>query len=171
MKNTILAFYKRLLSYYKTKWELTDYPLRYKKHADSNNNELKPWVVQIINWWTLTGLGNTKEEAFNVLKENFEIYKKNNCKLPRPGCNVPLQYADTTNIDNLEDVAVDFFREILGYNYFECFISDQSSIIDFGKDDDEVLQKINKTYKLNLSEIGDGNIVRLLTLIKKKNDE
>ncbi|MDP3445374.1 MAG: hypothetical protein Q8T08_21155, partial [Ignavibacteria bacterium] len=82
---------------------------------------------------------------------------------------VPLQYADTTVIDNLENVAIDFFDKILGYNYYECFISDESSIIDFGQDEDEVLKKINLTYELQLTEIGDGNIVRILTLIDEKN--
>ena len=61
MTENILAFYKRLLSYTKTKWDLDDYPLRYKNQADPNDKELKPWVVQVINWWTLTGLGDTKE--------------------------------------------------------------------------------------------------------------
>jgi len=167
--DTILAFYKRLLSYTKTKWDLADYPLRYKNQADPIDKELKPWVVQVINWWTLTGLGDTKEEAYNMLKAGFENYKVHNDKLPRPGCSVPLQYADTTIVDNLENVAVDFFDKILGYNYYECFISDESSIIDFGQDEDEVLKKINQTYELNLTEIGDGNIVRILTVIDEKN--
>ena len=34
----------------------------------------------------------------------------------RPGYSVPLQYADTTTVENLESVAVDFFDKILGYN-------------------------------------------------------
>ena len=170
MTENILAFYKRLLSYSKTKWDLDDYPLRYKNQADPNDKELKPWVVQVINWWTLTGLGETKEEAYKMLKEGFENYKVYNDKLPRPGCSVPLQYAATTTVDNLESVAVDFFDKILGYNYYECFISDESSLIDFGQDNNETLQKINQTYNLNLKEIGDGNIVRILTLIDEKNN-
>ena len=170
MTENNLAFYKRLLSYTKTKWDLDDYPLRYKNQADINDKELKPWVVQIVNWWTLVGLGDTKEEAYKMLKESFENYKVYNDKLPRPGCNIPLHYTDTTTVDNLESVAVDFYDKILGYNYYECFISDESSLSDFGQDNDESLQKINQTYGLRLKKIGDGNIVRILTLIDEKNN-
>lgn len=169
MTETILAFYKRLLSYTKTKWNLDDYPLRYKNQTDPNNKELKPWVVQVINWWALTGLGDTKEEAYTMLKEKFENYKVYHEKLPRPGCSVPIQFADTTTIDNLEPIAVDFFDKILRYNYYDCFISDESSLLDFEQDTNETLQKINQVYNLNLKDIGDGNIVRILMLIDEKN--
>lgn len=168
MTEKILAFYKRLLSYTKKTWDLNDYPLRYKNQADPNDKNIKPWVVQVVNWWTLTGLGDTKEEAYTMLNEAFENYKLYNDTMPRPGCSVPFQYADTTAVDNLEHVAVDFFDKILDYNYYECFISDESSLIDFGQDTQETLQKINDTYGLDLKEIGDGNIVRILTLIDEK---
>ena len=34
--------------------------------------------------------------------------------------------------------------------------------------DNETLDKINATYNLGLTEIGDGNIARILKLIKDK---
>jgi hypothetical protein len=169
MIENILAFYKRLLSYTKPEWDLNDYPLRYKNQAHPNDKEFKPWVVQIINWWAMAGVGDTKEEAYKMLKEKFENYKIYNNTLPRPGCSVPLQYAHTTMIDNLESVAVDFFDKILGYDYYECFISDDSSLLDFEQSNDETLRKINETYDLQLKEIGDGNIVRILKLIDERN--
>jgi hypothetical protein len=46
--------------------------------------------------------------------------------------------------------------------------SDESSLTDFGRDDDETFQKINAIYVLALTDLGDGNIVSLLTLIKEK---
>ncbi|MCF6133459.1 hypothetical protein [Flavobacterium wongokense] len=168
MKENILAFYKKILSYRKTNWELEDYPLRYRNQSNSEDKEIKTWVLQIVNWWTLTGLGDTKAEAYDMLKEHFENYKHLNNELPRPGTSVPIKFADTEEIDNLENIAVDFFDKILGYNYYECFISDESSLIDFGQDNEETLQKINEIYSLNLKEIGDGNIVRILTLINEK---
>ena len=168
MKDTILAFYKRLLSYTKTKWDLDDYPIRYRNQVDPNHKELKSWHVQIYNWWSFSGLGDTKGEAYKMLGEKFENYKSYGNKLPRPGCSVPIQFADTTTIDNLESIAVDFFDKILDYNYYDCFISDQSSVLDFGQDNDIILQKINQTYDLHLIEIGDGNIARILTLINER---
>lgn len=165
------AFWKKIFSYTKSKWDIDDYPLRYKKQTDTkeeyNVGEFKPWVVQIINWWTMTGLGDTKLEAYEHLKSNFKSYLQHD-QAPRPGTNVPLSYADTSQIDALEDVAPDFFDKILDLDYYECFISDESSLTDFGRDDDETLQKINATYNLGLTDLGDGNIVRLLSLIKDK---
>lgn len=165
------AFWKKILSYSKSKWDIDDYPLRYKKQTDTteqyNVGDLKPWVVQIINWWTMTGLGNTKQEAYENLKSNFQAYWQHNSP-PRPGTNVPLSFADTSQVEDLEDVAPHFFEKILDLNYYECFISDESSLTDFGRDDDETLQSMNSIYGLGLADLGDGNIVRLLTLIKEK---
>lgn len=165
------AFWKKLRSYTKTKWDIDDYPLRYRKQTDTTGQypigELKPWVVQVINWWTMTGLGDTKQQAYEHLKSNFKSYKEHN-PAPRPGTPVPLSFAATTQVDDLEDVAPDFFEKILDVNYYECFISDESSLTDFGRDDDETLQRINTIYNLGLHDLGDGNIVRLLTLIKVK---
>ncbi len=171
MNEQLKALWKRLLSYAKKTWEINDYPLRYKKQTESpgeyNVGELKPWVVQIINWWTMTGLGDTKQEAFEHLKTNFNAYLEHNIA-PRPGMKVPLSYADTSQIDELEEIALDFFEKILDLNYYDCFISDESSLLDFNKDDGETLNKINSIYNLGLTEIGDGNIARLLKMIKDK---
>ncbi len=169
--DNIKATWKELLSYTKTTWDLDDYPLRFKKQTGTpgqyNVGELKPWVVQIINWWTMTGLGDTKEEAYQMLKNNFDSYRQLN-NPPRPGTATPLQFADTSRADKLEDIAVDFFEKILNLNYYECFISDDSDLGSFGKDDSETLNKINSVYNLGLTDLADGNIVRLLTLIKDK---
>lgn len=171
MTDQLKAFWKKILSYTKTHWAIDDYPLRVKKQTEAtgqyNIGELKPWVVQVINWWTMTGLGDTKQEAYEHLESNFKSYLENN-SAPRPGVSVPLSYADTSQIDDLEDVALDFFEKILDLNYYECFISDESSLGDFGMDDEETLKKINAIYGLGLIELGDGNIVSLLTLIKEK---
>lgn len=172
MTDQLKAFWKRLLSYTKSNWTIEDYPVRYKKQADKpevcNLGELKVWSLQVINWWTMGGLGNTKDEAYENFKINFKNYLEYN-KAPRPGTAVPLSFADTGQIDELVDVAADFFEKILDLNYYECFISDESSLIDFGRDDNEILSKVNSTYNMNLMELGDGNIVRLLKLIKDKN--
>lgn len=169
MAEQLKAFWKRILSYSKKTWDIDDYPLRYKKLPETkghhNIGEPQSWIVQVINWWTMIGLGNTKQEAFEQLKINFKSYVESD-STPRPGKNVPIKYVETTQIDSLEEIAVDFFKKIVNINYYNCYISDQSSLFDFGKDENEMLNKINSTYNLKLTEIGDGNIVRLLKIIK-----
>ena len=63
----------------------------------------------------MTGLGDTKKEAYEDLKRNFKSYLEHD-KAPRPGTSVPLTFADTSQIDHLEDVAADFFEKILNLN-------------------------------------------------------
>jgi len=169
--NNLKAKWKHFLSFTKSTWDLDDYPLRYKKQVgvpgQYNIGELKPWVVQIVNWWGMSGVGDTRGEAYEMLKNDFDNYSKLN-KLPRPGVIVPIQFSSTAQIDELEDVAIDFFDKILDMRYSECFISDDSNLREFGSCDNDTLDKVNSAYGLGLSDLGDGNILRLLTLITDK---
>ena len=169
MMEQLKAFWKNILSYTKSTWNIDDYPLRYKKQTNTAKQykfaEIKPWAVQIINWWTMTELGETKEEAYQNLKNRFKNFSENN-KIPRPGKKVPIHFATTSDIDKLENLAVDFFEKILGIDYYGCFISDESNLSHFFKEETEMLQKINSTYKLELTDLGDGNILKILTIIK-----
>lgn len=171
MSDKTKAFWKKIVSFAKKTWEIDDYPLRYKNQSTANKqfdiDEIKPCVVQVINWWTMTGLGNSKKEAYENLKINFKKYLQYNTA-PRPGTKVPLSFADTSNIKELEQIAVDFFIKILDTDYYECFISDESSLFDFGIDESKTLQDINSNYNIGLPDIGDGNIVRILKIIKDK---
>ncbi|MVN23469.1 polysaccharide deacetylase family protein [Mucilaginibacter arboris] len=171
MTEKLIAAWKKILSYTKSSWDIDDYPLRYKKQIDTKEEykvgELKLWVVQIINWWTITGLGDTKEEAFKMLKTNFKNYLEYNTA-PRPGTNVPICFAETTQMDKHEQVAVDFFDKILDYNYYECYITDESSLNDFNRNDLETMKLINLTYNLSFKDLGDGNLANIFTLIEEK---
>src|SRR5690606_10004986 len=77
----------------------------------------------------------------NSLKE----YAKDN-ELPRPGSKVPIQFAESNRIEENEEIAIDFFDKIIGINYYDCFISDYSSLSDFDLDDEETLEKIKAEY-------------------------
>ncbi|MDL2320318.1 hypothetical protein LJC45_04205 [Alistipes sp. OttesenSCG-928-B03] len=156
---------KRILSYTKKEWMLEDYPLRYRRQKSVPEDYR--WAVQILNWW-ISGVGDTKEKALEDLVKNFNLYKENNDKLPRPGTIVPIQFADTSMIEELEVEGVDFFDKIIGMDYYSCFISDETSLHDFGMYDDRTLRKINEFYSLDLHDLEDGNIVKLLTIIRDK---
>jgi len=172
MNGKILTLWKRLLSYRKKDWDFGDYPVRYKKQPGNdsigNKSEFKEWAAQIVNW-PLIGLGDTKAEAFGVLRDAFHTYKKSGEKLSRPGVPAPIRFAETTEIERLEVFAADFFAKILEYDFYDCFISDDSSVFDFNVEEKEILEKINAAYQLLWVELGDGNIVRLLQAIKARN--
>ncbi len=50
-----------------------------------------------------------------------------------------LQFASTTKINELEAIAVDFFPRVLGYDFLGLFVSDESSVFDFGVDEEKTL--------------------------------
>jgi len=162
--NNLKILIKRVLSYTKKEWELKDYPLRYIRQKNVPKNSL--WIVQILNWW-ISGIGDTKEKALDDLVKNFNLFKMDNDKLPRPGTVVPIQFAKTSLIEELETEAIDFFDKIIGMDYYSCFISDETSLYDFGMYDDGTLRKINEVYRLDLHDLENGNLVKLLTLIRK----
>lgn len=84
------------------------------------------------------------------------------------GMNKPPTFADDSKIQQLEDIAVDFFPQILGYDFHGIFVSDQSSLFHFDIEEQELLDRINTIYHLDLRELGDGNIVRILEAIKHR---
>jgi hypothetical protein len=164
------ALYKRLVSFLKSDWNLEDYPLRYREQMIENfrdPKDFKKWNVQIINWWVMGGLGNTKSEAYQGLKESFEKYK-NEKKLPRPGCKVPIEFAPFDKVEIYHDIAVEFFDKILGIDYDGCFITNGSclghftteSLIDFDK-------KIKDHYNLDIKNSEEYLFTEIFELIDK----
>jgi hypothetical protein len=168
----IKLLYKYLFSFLKTDWDLTDYPVRYtyQRTKDSVNikaTDATTWCAQIINWWVVSSLGNTKKEAYNELLKNFKTHKANH-KLPRPGIKVPIEFAPSTKIDCFDHIAINFFKEILDLDYYNCFISDGSSLWDF-EDSDSIepfYEKIKIIYGIDVSDIDDGNLVEIFKRIE-----
>ena len=169
VREAVLCFWKHFLSYRKNNWAIRDYPLRYmEKSVQATGEKAMAWSVQVIKWWGMFGSGHTKSEAFKDLEDSFIKYKNANHRLPRPGAEVPIQFASTNQIEQLEDIAVDFFPAILGYDFHGIFVSDESSVFDFGVDEQEIIAAINTRYGLQLTTLADGNIVRILYLVKAK---
>lgn len=158
---------KYILSFLKNDWEVTDYPLRYR--IQKNLNEKFKWSIQIINWWTLGGLGRTKKDALDDLKNNFIEQVKQKGYKPRPGTNVPIEFASTESIDKNYNLLEGFLEKILGFKKESpVFISDLSSLWDFTADDtlEKYFKKIKIIYNKDVRNIEDGNISKILEAIK-----
>lgn len=125
--------------------------------------------AQIVNWRLMFGFGDSKEMALADLKNNFDKFKMKN-KLPRPGTKVPIkvEFASTREIENYDFIAADFFRKVLRMNYYDCFISDESSLWDFhDKETNEHLsEKIREIYEVDVSDIESGNLVEIFKRIE-----
>lgn len=168
---------KRILSYYKKDWSLSDYPVEFygQKVEDLSGTNLTmfPWEARIIDWYWMNADGYSKIEAHKKLMDRFNAYKEEGHQLPRPGTRVPLTFASVSKIDNLEKVAVDFFRNIFDLDYYGMFISDESSLYNFCWSDTEIEKvhdMINHYYQIDINNIDGLIIVDILEKIKNSTE-
>ena len=164
---------KYLLSFLKTDWQLSDYPVRFR-HIDvaepTGRLQQFPWSAQIINWWQMGGFGDTKQDAYADLQKKFGDVKSNRKTLPRPGAGLPIEFASTDRIQFFDDIADDFFRRVLDMNYQECFISDESTLWDSHAEEtnEHLHEKIWNAYRVDVSDIDDGNLVKIFDRIENR---
>lgn len=144
--NQIKSTIKYLLSFFKLEWKFEDYPLETWTNLNAEQEDIR-FGAKFTNWSGLIAHGNSKSEAIENLKNNLMEYSKENT-LPRPGTKVPIEFAESSKIEQYEEIAIDFFERIIGINYYECFISDYSSLYDFQLDDEETIEKIKSIYQI-----------------------
>ena len=166
---------KRLTSYFKKDWDIEDYPIELYLNENAGEDKVK-YGALIKGWSGMVGHGETKEKAFENLKESFKLFKDNN-ELPRPGTKVPLQFALTEVIDSYEDIAVDFFEKVIGLSYYDCFVSDQSSLTDFetmngadkvDKFKQDTIAKTKEFFGVDISDTYDKFLIDVFEQIKSK---
>ena len=78
--NTIRAWWKWLLSLFKRDWKLSEYPISVREHEIDPSylgTRLKQhrYTAQIVNWWVISGGGDTKNEALQELQKCFATAK------------------------------------------------------------------------------------------------
>jgi hypothetical protein len=174
----IKAGLKYLMSLGKHDWTINDYPIRIRHfktlNADLLGSRLKPipWSAQIVNWWQINGFGDTKEAALADLRAKFQSRKEEGKGLPRPGTGLPFEFefAPSNQIALHLDIAEDFFRRILEIDVQDCLISDESTLWDFhGEESNQHLhQKVWESYRIDISDIEDGNLVKIFERIENR---
>lgn len=165
---------KRLTSYFKKNWDIDEYPVESYRNKNAMDDNVK-FGARIKGWSGMVGYGETKEKAFENLKEHFKLFKDNN-ELPRPGTKVSFKYALTQEIERHEVIAVDFFDKILRLNYYACFVSDESSLGDFDSlegDDNpndfkgKIIKRVLDTYGVDISDVYDSYLVDVFQKLKR----
>ena len=161
---------KWLMSFTKSDWKIEDYPLRYKYQGggEVGGKKVPNWCVQVINWYVLSGLGETKDEALNDLRIAFE-YKKEKGNLPRPGTKVPIEFAPCIRIKEHEEIVRELIQNVLGINYDQCFVSDESTLGDFQNEEVklETIEEIKKAFNVDISKLNSSNIADIAEYIYK----
>ena len=166
------ALIKFALSFFKSDWKLEDYPVKFK-HSPSDGSGATgrwapaPWYATIINWRRMFGAGDTQEEAYDALRRRFQEYKREGKRLPRPGTGLPMELTSTAKVGRHEEIARDFLAQILDLDFDRCFISDETSLWDFAmlETDESFESKIEKVYGVDVSDIEDGNLVKIFARI------
>jgi predicted RNase H-like HicB family nuclease len=162
--NQLRAIYKYLLSFFSSEWGFKDYPLEIWENTNARQDDIK-YGARFTNWSTFVAHGSSISEAVENLKNNLKEYAKQN-KLPRPGNKVPIQFSESDRIEMNEEIAIEFFDKIIGVNYYDCFVSDYSSLVDFSLDNEETIEKIKTEY--GIEPKGDLFLVDIFEQIKNK---
>jgi hypothetical protein len=166
-KSFWILYYLRL--FLKSDWSLEDYPIRYREQSGNwvDGTPLVPWIAQIDRWPQMQGHGNTREEALKNLCDSFSSFKSER-QLPRPGTAAPLVFASSRLIAAYDAIARDFFPKILGIDYDDCFVSDESSLHDFEPvtSYSGALIAIKANYGIEVPDAAKGNLVDIFELIR-----
>jgi hypothetical protein len=178
MRYTI-AQYSRIIiawlaSFVRSEWKPESYPIEIRTQ-DGVPPEAK-WCARVLNWPGSIGLGPTKTEArAALLKRLREIAVKRQQEeksMPRPGTGLPLEFASTTRVSREPALLEDFIMHVLGFTHRDpVFISDESSISDFGDDDriTEIRNKIEEHYGISITESEPVFIADVLERVREKN--
>ncbi len=165
---------KWLASFFRRDWKLADYPVRLR----ANGKDVPPdqqWLAQVLNWPGPAGVGATREEALIKLNESIEGIRKyrrtNQEHMPRPGTKVPIQFAPTTRVSADIELHDDFIIRVLGFAPGSpVFISDQSSLGDFGDENyvAELQKRIREIYGVEVSDLKSGLLCEIFERIQKR---
>jgi hypothetical protein len=169
---TLLARWKYLLSFRKSDWELEDYPVLVRRQNDTNTawgDEVRftssAYIARVVNWTGLDGFGSTRKEALDDLRIRFRSACERRKAKPRPGTDVPIQFAPQERIDARKELAQQFVRDVLGTEW--ALLTDESSLWHFalGGSLDEYYAKIEILYGVDVRDVPDGNIAKILNRI------
>lgn len=172
----LFAAWKLCLSFTKRDWELTDYPVVIREQKLEHDSERSPsrgvqqrYLARIVNWWVMTGGGDTPDQAMGELVDGFGRMKdarlRDGRTMPRPGIKVPLEFAPSGRVHAYPELTDDFIQRVLGLDW--AFVSDESSLWDFHTDgtNDVLNTKIKEVYGVDVSDVKSGNLAEILQRI------
>jgi hypothetical protein len=170
----IYALWKLCLSIGKNDWELNDYPVVLREQEPDpeyvgTRLKFHRYRALIVNWWAVSGSGDTKEEALQDLDKQFTTQKlergKSGKALPRPGTRVPIQFASRERVGRHPQLVEDFGLRVLELDW--VWVSDESSLWDFhhNETNDSLISKINEIYGVDVSDIQSARLSEIFERI------
>ncbi len=115
----------------------------------------------------MSGSGNTRLEALEEVRKNFDRFKATKRRLPRPGTKVPIEFAARDRVGQHPELAKDFIQRVLEVDW--AWVSDESSLGDFHGDEtnEKLIDKIRRIYGVDVSDISSGNLADIFDRITK----
>jgi hypothetical protein len=115
----------------------------------------------------MSGSADTRLEAIEQLRNNFDRFKATKPSLPRPGTKVPIEFAGSDRAGQHSELAKDFVKRVLDVDW--AWISDESSLWDFHGDEtnEGLTDKIRRIYGVDVSDISSGNLADIFDRIAK----
>jgi len=113
----------------------------------------------------MSGNANSRLEALEELRKNFDRHKATKPNLPRPGTKVPIEFAASERVGKHSELAKDFVKRILDVEW--AWISDESSLSNFHGDetDESLTDKIRRIYGVDVLDISSGNLADIFDRI------
>ena len=174
LRDAIRRFWKWSRSFAKTGWELQDYPISIKRQELDLNLPARftqhQYWARVLGWHIDAG-GASKADALNALGEQFAKRKVNwlteGKPLPRPGVQVPIEFASQERVNAHTELAEDFIHRVLGLSL--AWISDKSSLWDFHSEEtnEALLAKIREVYGVDVSDIESARLWEIFERIEQ----
>ena len=166
-------------SFFKFRWRFDDYPVDYIDQGECPPNlperlQHKRWRADLINWYVMSGSGETKEAALEDAKQKFAAQVASGEKLLRPGIGPGSSFPGTPKvlfpenqrIDNYPELRDGFISRVLELQW--AWVTDESSLWDFHENEanDEYYSRILEIYGVDVSDIEGANLTLILERIK-----
>jgi hypothetical protein len=170
----LLAIWKWLLSFRKSEWTISDYPIRFATQEPDPEYKAPRFSQHTHRAYILrgaiTGSGNTREEAFAALAQNFDsvTQRRRLEEKPavRPGLNWPIEFASQDMVSSDDAFSEEFIQKVLDLEW--AWISDGSSLWDFHTEEtnDLLYVRIREVYGVDVSDIKSGKLREIFERIK-----
>jgi len=164
-----------LASFLETEWRPEHYPIKVREQVGVPEDAR--WCARVLNWAGPVGLGRTRDEAREALEANLlAIATKRRAEgkaMPRPGRGLPIEFASTARVDADPALLTEFIVKALGFGPDDpVFISDESSICDFGDDARvaEIRSNIQEHFGVTVDEPEPVRIAHVLERIRGRHE-
>jgi len=154
-------------SFLKRRWDFDDYPLDFVDQGECDPNlperlQHTRWRADLINWFAVSGVGETTEAALADAKQKFAALKASGERMWRPGTGPGVVFPENQAIDRLPELRDHFIRKVLGLDW--AWVTDASSLWDFHTraNNDEMHLKIGEVYGVDVSDIEGANLLAIL---------